>query len=145
MSIPTTPKQNPTQIKTHSVLRCKWRPKMKSFRITLMLFTNMSETAIPPCKPSGRILAIGNGAKVFISATAPMPTGHMAFEILSSVSAFKGTACHGAFEASVVYFDVFTSNIPPRQRFPLRSMRDYKVPTHLYLCRSENDLEQCGH
>ena len=73
-----------------------------------MLFANMSQTMIPPCKPFRRILAIDKGAKVFISLTVAMPCRHMAFEILKSVGAFEGTTCHGAFERFIVRFDVLT-------------------------------------
>ena len=60
---------------------------------------------------------------MFISATVPMPTRHVAFEILRPVSAFEGTACHGASEGSVVCFDVLTIIIHARYFVRPWSMR----------------------
>ena len=108
-----------------------------------MLFAHISQTMITPCKPSRRILAVRKGAEVLILPAVPMPSQHVAIEVLLSVGAFKGASCYGAFEGSIMRFDVFA--VSASQCVPIQVKRWRVVAqTYLYLCCSENGFEQCG-
>lgn len=54
----------------------------------------------------------------------------MPIEISKSVSAFEGTFCHGAFDGSVVRFDVFAIALG---QCPFRSSADAKLEMGTWL------------
>lgn len=72
-----------------------------------MLFTNMSLAIIAPCETFRQVLTVRIGAEVLVAPAIATMSQHMAIEVLTSVRAFEGAACHAAFEGLVVRFNIF--------------------------------------